>query len=557
MFGQQENAFIELKKRLVNAPILAYPIEGGKFKLYTDASDVALGGVLSQVQNNEEKVIVYASRKLTNPESRYTVTEREYLAIVHFTKLFRHYLYGDNFEVVTDHSALKWLDEFKDLNSRLLRWSLKLQEFRPYMTVTHRPGKAHANADVLSRPPIADSETVIIQTADINTVNVMEDTKVNVNLLDDDCDFENFTNSVSTPVVDVFAVIEKNDVIKNIDNVEIDEKNVEINKFKDKIIDAQSQDELINCVYNFITTGTLPDDKNVANTIVKLSQFEDDIVYTIWAPSRKDIRSEIRQQLWLPKSLVPDILREHHDGPLAAHLGFKKTYTRIKERFYWETMYKDIRHYIKTCPDCQRRKMPKTKPLGAMQPIPLIAPWERVGLDLVGPLPVTDNGNKFMAVFMDYFTKWPEVVPIPDAKAETVARAYLYHVICRHGAPKRLLTDLGKNFTSELFKHLNDRLGTKKEFTTAYHPQTDGLVERFNRTLLDMLTMYCAANQEKWDEYLPLVLFAYSTSEHASTLETPFMLTYGREAYFPSDINCLCLCGGEELDEGITRSKLN
>jgi len=178
---EQENAFFELKKRLVNAPILAYPIEGGKFKLYTDASDVALGGVLSQVQNNEEKVIVYASRKLTNPESRYTVTERECLSIVHFTKLFRHYLYGDNFEVVTDHSALKWLDEFKDLNSRLLRWSLKLQEFRPYMTVTHRPGKAHANADALSRPPIADSETVIIQTAEVNTVNVMEDTKVNVN----------------------------------------------------------------------------------------------------------------------------------------------------------------------------------------------------------------------------------------------------------------------------------------------------------------------------------------------------------------------------------------
>ena len=151
-------------------------------------------------------------------------------------------------------------------------------------------------------------------------------------------------------------------------------------------------------------------------------------------------------------------------------------------------------------------------------------PFERVGLDVLGPLPISHDGNKFIVIFTDYLTKNIEAFPTADQTTETIARLLVTEVIARHGIMAQLLTDRGSNFTSLLFKSLCEKLGVKKIFTTAYHPQTDGQVERFNATLCKMLSHYVDDDQRNWDKQLILLLYAYRTAVHSSTRETTFTL---------------------------------
>ena len=146
----------------------------------------------------------------------------------------------------------------------------------------------------------------------------------------------------------------------------------------------------------------------------------------------------------------------------------------------------------------------------------------------------------------EYLTKWPEARALPDAKATSVVSFFYEDVICRHGCPKVLLTDQGTHFVNELLDSLCSRLGVKHRLSTAYRPQTNGLTERFNRTLCETLAKYAMFDQQNWDLYLPSALFAYRTIRQQMTRFEPFYLTYGREATLlieleiPSDINHEC-----------------
>ncbi|CAG2194960.1 unnamed protein product [Mytilus edulis] len=151
-----------------------------------------------------------------------------------------------------------------------------------------------------------------------------------------------------------------------------------------------------------------------------------------------------------------------------------------------------------------------------------IATANEWNLDVLGPFPPTYNSNKYILIFSDYLTRWPEAIPVPNADATTTAKVFIEEVVCRHGAPRQLLSDNGKNFRSNLVKEICKLMNTKKTFTTAYHPETDGLVERFNGTLTAMLSMYVSGHQRDWDTFIPFVLFAYRTSLHESIQETPF-----------------------------------
>ena len=159
-------------------------------------------------------------------------------------------------------------------------------------------------------------------------------------------------------------------------------------------------------------------------------------------------------------------------------------------------------------------------------------PFDRVGVDII-QFPVTRRGHRYAVVFMDYLTKWPEVFPAADQSSATVARLLVEEVVSRHGVPGEVLSDRGQAFLSALMKEVQLLLGFRKVNTTAYHPQTDGLVERFNRTLTAMLAKTVQKGGPEWDERLPYVLFAYRASEQASTGESPFYLTYGRDPRLP------------------------
>ena len=230
---------------------------------------------------------------------------------------------------------------------------------------------------------------------------------------------------------------------------------------------------------------------------------------------------------------IETILYNTHSDPLAGHFSVEETFRRIKIRYYWPQMFNDIRSYVKSCDECQKRgKNKRTEPL---HPIKVGQPFDRIGMDIVGPLPKTKKGNAYIVVATDYLTKWPEARAIPDQKAATVSTFFYEDIICRYGCPKELLTDRGSHFVNEILKSLCQELGVKHKLSTSYHPQTNGLVERFNRTLCETLAKYAGDNKDDWDLYLPSTLFAYRTKRHSTTRHEPFYLVYGREATLPVD----------------------
>ena len=156
-------------------------------------------------------------------------------------------------------------------------------------------------------------------------------------------------------------------------------------------------------------------------------------------------------------------------------------------------------------------------------------------MDFLGPLVTTYKGNKQILVITDYFTKYPEAFALPDQKEETVAKPLVNEIIARHGVSQQILTDRGSNFTSTLIKEVCQLLGVHAIQTTAYHPSANGLVERYNLTLVDMLSHYVEEDQQSWDESLPLVLLAYRSAIQESTQETPFFLMHGRDVELPFD----------------------
>ena len=221
-------------------------------------------------------------------------------------------------------------------------------------------------------------------------------------------------------------------------------------------------------------------------------QLENGVLYRRW---ETDDGHGTRLQLVLPRSMVSEVLSALHDAPSAGHLGVTKTLERVRERFYWYGQQHDIEDWCQQCEKCSRRKSPQ-------QPgrAPLVSscpgyPFERIALDIMGPLPTTESGQRYILVVGDYFTKWTEAFPIPNQEAKTVTEKLVNEVISRFGAPERIHTDQGRNFEAQLFKEMCHLFSIEKTRTMPYHPQSDGMVERMNGSIQDMLAKYVAEHQ--------------------------------------------------------------
>ena len=182
------------------------------------------------------------------------------------------------------------------------------------------------------------------------------------------------------------------------------------------------------------------------------------------------------------------------------------------------------------------RKQVLDKPAGLMQYIEVDYPFNKVGVDLLGPFPATINQNKYIIVTIDYLTKWAETGALPDGTAEEAAQFFVKNVVLRHGTPQTLITDRGKCLIAELTQKVLALLEISYYQTTSYHSQTNGLCERLNHTFTDMISMYVDSDHKNWDSVLPYVTFAYNTSRQESTAQTPFFMLYGREVTFPQDL---------------------
>lgn len=487
---EAEAAFKTLKEALQTGPILKYPDFAKHFVVATDASNVGIGSVLAQVHNGNELPIAYNSRQLNRAEQNYSTIEKELLSVVHAIRTFRPYLYGRRFTLVTDHRPLRWLMSLKDPSSRLARWSILLQDNQ--YDIVHRPGKKNSNVDALSRIQLTAKDEPNEEEEEIQCVGA-------VRRYMDDKGEEQDTSELFTPWYD-----------------------------HQRISEDQRRDSQIRKIIDNLEADQPAEPEGAPSEEYRMS---DGLLYRITT----EINGRLLEQLVVPSSMTRYIIRLNHEPPISGHLGVNKTLGRIRVRFFWKGMAKDVGAYIKSCKSCQERKRPMGKKIAPLQPnTQAQRPFEMVAMDILGPLPTTMNGNRYLLVFTDYFTRWVEAIPLPDQKAETIAREFVTQILLRHGVPLKLLTDCGANFLSRLMKSIYEYFGIRKLSTTPYHPEGNGLVERFNRTLTEMISHY-TQDQRDWDEIVPYVIFAYRNAPQESTGESPFFLMYGRDATLPFD----------------------
>src|SRR6266542_648596 len=202
----------------------------------------------------------------------------------------------------------------------------------------------------------------------------------------------------------------------------------------------------------------------------------------------------------------------------------------LKERYYWPKIKDDIKSYIQTCDQCQRRE--KTTDENELHSIRIKELFYQWGIDIVEPLTETSRGNKYIVVAIDYFTKYPEARALANANARNVANFLYEDIICRYECPRKIISDRGIHFNNQVIENLLEQFKIRHNLSTPYHPKTNGLVERFNKTLCESLAKL-NEERENWDEYISSTLFAYRTKINKSTQFTLFYLTYGRKAKLP------------------------
>ena len=235
----------------------------------------------------------------------------------------------------------------------------------------------------------------------------------------------------------------------------------------------------------------------------------------------------------VPKKLRHDVMAMAHDHVTSGHLGRQRTSFRVRRRFIWPGMYGEIRAFCEGCTLCQRRQRPAPAKRAPMVTELTSKPFERIAADIT-EMPTSLRGNKCALVIMDYFSKYVRIYPMANQKTETVLEGLLDWVH-DFGVPERLHSDQGSQFESRLFQAMCERLGIKKTRTTPYHPESDGMVERFNRTLKDMVSKYIDKEGLHWDEEVKAYAMAYNSSVHSTTGYTPYFLVHGFEPRMPLD----------------------
>lgn len=551
-------SFKELKDALISAPILAYPTSEGNFILDTDASNLHMGAVLSQVQEGVEKVICYFSKTFSRSERRYCVTRRELLAVVSSIKHFHHYLYGRHFLVRSDHGALRWLFNFKNPEGQLARWFevLASYDFR----IEHRAGRSHNNADALSRRPCIEKECPHCLRAETNYEICQNQDDFLMKNRGGNSKFNEA--SLGGPSWELSELGRTNKDIKgdqmdNPDLVQTIPKDVRIctraknyeNQSKDDssrsdlktIEESQLADPVISTMLKWKQQNYKPKWEEISHMSPEIKFFWarlesliviNGILYRKWEKEK----GKPDLHLIIPESLKEMVMNQIHNSITGGHLGVKKCLSKIKSRYFWYKMRRDIRVWCEKCDICASKKAPCRKPKAPLQQYLVGSPWERVAIDILGPLPTSFKGNQYLMVVQDYFSKWAEAIPIPNMEAVTVAQSFIERVVTIFGVPLSIHTDQGSNFESQVFKEMCQILGIHKTRTTPFRPKSDGMVERSNSTIETMLSAFVSSHQRDWDELIYLLMLAYRSGEHESLGTSPCSMIFGKDVNLPIDL---------------------
>ncbi len=256
--------------------------------------------------------------------------------------------------------------------------------------------------------------------------------------------------------------------------------------------------------------------------------WEDGVLMCKWSPSEKDLSWKTVFQVVVPHSYREQILCFAHDHALSGHLGVNKMFSRISRYFYWPGLKSAVSEYCRSCHVCQLAGKPnRAIPNAPLHPIPVLSePFERIIIDCVGPLPKTKSGFQYLLTLMCSATRYPEAIPMRTIRAKNVTKE-LIKFFSTFGIPRVIQSDQGTNFTSRLFSQVLSCLSVKHKLSSAYHPESQGALERFHQTLKSMLRAYCFETGNDWDEGVPLVMFAVRETPQESLGFSPAELVFG------------------------------
>ena len=484
--GRCQDAFEKLKRSLLEAPLLRTPDERKPYEVITDASDYGLGAVLLQ----EGHPIAFESRKLNSAELNYTVTEKEMLAVVHALRVWRCYLEGAEFTVLTDHVSNTFFQTQPSLSRRQARWSEFLQRFGVFKW-EYLKGERNV-ADALSRGDVTASQ--------LQSVDSDKDQPFGAVFA---------AAGVATPNRGMFqrrTVSGQTCSVRGDQSVSSPTFDLSISLLKSLIISSRELSEKVQRDANWADSNQLSTDWQ--GLVLKENS-------RIVVPEDVDLRRQI--------------IAEYHDTPFAGHYGRDKTRQAVGRLFWWSALTEDVSKYVSCCVLCQRNKSRRHRPFGALQPLPIPEKaWQTVTFDFIVKLPKTDKGNDSICVFVDKLTKMVHFVPCrEDLSAKQFAELYVDQIWRLHGLSKEFITDRDSRFTSAFWKGVTELIGTRHVMSSSFHPQTDGQTERVNQTLETYLRHFVSAQLNDWDILLSRAEFAHNSAFHSSVGQTPFFLNYG------------------------------
>ena len=431
---------------------------------------------------------------------------------------FHEYLYGKLFSANTDHLPLTWLQTKKNVHPRLERWLLRLSLYE--FEINYKPGKENIVADGLSRLP-DEEEINRDQNDDYFDTLIANIDEININ--------EQTYSSSSNNSSEEFSSNSDTEVSKQ--NI------VDFTSLNDE----QNKDPDIKWIINLIKTNGKNKPKidlfENLNRRVFFKEYNnlrliDDSLFKI----NLNKEGNYDLQFVLPKQCEEKIIKHIHSSVFNAHLGREKTKQKILARFYRAFLSKNIKLIVKQCDVCQRVKNSKQTNNSKLIPIRTYQTNELITTDFAGPFKKTSRGNVHFQIVIDHFSKYAEFKPVKNTKANTAADVIVNDWCCRYGIPHGILSDQGTQYQSKLLDLVYDHLDIKRLKTTPFHPQCDGQSERTVQTLKNMIKCYVDENQESWDLDFQKYAFAYNSSVHCITNQTPFEMMFGRKPRIPIDI---------------------
>lgn len=538
-----EESFQKLKNILQKPHILQYPDFSKEFIITVDASKIAAGAVLSQNFNDNDLPIAFASKSFTKGELNKSTIEKELTAIHYFIKYFRPYILGNHFTVRSDHKPLTYLFALKDPSSKLTRMRLDLEEFN--FTVEHIRGKDNVVADALSRVTIDDLKENLNSVLAIQTRSMTKSSTIkspvehnNQNQLARDTNIKNDKMKIRIYEGKIDYGIPKLKIKineKGLINYTIHYKRKIISNIDASMMTVNTKDALAQSLVKLDKEADrqnirklLLNNKDKIFTLIPMNEFKEACNKLL---TKLEIIIVSQPKLISEKDEREQILKRYHNDPIhGGHIGQKRLYAKLKEKFYWKHMIKDIAKYIKTCDKCMlnKAKIKTREPLNISN-TPQKS-FDVIVIDTVGPFRKTDNGNQYALTMICDLTKFLITVPIQNKQAETVAKAIFNNCILIYGTMRRILSDRGSEYVNQISKELFKLMNIEHVTSTAYHHETLGSIERSHRVLNEYLRSYINEQQTNWDEFIKYFTYCYNITPHTSFNHkySPFELVFAR-----------------------------